>query len=438
VTALLGFFMIGLDASAVNVALPAIGRALGGATAGLQWIVDAYTLMLAALLISAGAISDRLGANRVYAAGLAIFTATSAACGLAPALGFLVGARVVQGSAAAVMLPASLALVRQAFPDPARRGRAIALWTAGGAASFAAGPVFGGVLTSALSWRAIFFINVPAGIATLAALARAPRSPRRMAPLDPLGQLTAVVALVALTFGVIEGGEAGFLRPSVLGCLLLSAAAMAAFIVTEARTARPMVPLSLFRSRTVTVCVVIGFAVNAAFYGVVFVLSLFFQQVLGQSAVAAGLLFVPMAAATVVANLASARAAGRHGPLVPISVGQLVCTLGLLGLLFMNTGTSRPLLAAMIIPLGLGLGFAVPSLTAALLNDIPADRAGLAAGVLNSSRQVGGALAVAAFGALVAHRASFASGMHASLVIAAVLLLATTATSLALPRRQRR
>jgi DHA2 family methylenomycin A resistance protein-like MFS transporter len=185
------------------------------------------------------------------------------------------------------------------------------------------------------------------------------------------------------------------------------------------------------------VCVVIGFAVNAAFYGVVFVLSLFFQQVLGQSAVAAGLLFVPMATATVVANLASARAAARHGPLVPISVGQLVCALGLFGLLFMHAGTSRLLLATMIIPLGLGLGFAVPSLTAALLNDIPADRAGLAAGVLNSSRQVGGALAVAAFGALVAHRASFMSGMHDSLLIAAALLLTTSAAALVLPRTSR-
>src|SRR6266852_1752320 len=195
VAALLGFFLLSLDATAVNVALPGIGRTLGGTTAGLQWVVDAYTLMFAALLISAGAVSDRVGAKRLYATGLAAFLIASAACGLAPALGFLVGGRAVQGSAAAVMLPASLALVRQAFAEPARRLKAIAQWSVGGAVAIAAGPVAGGVLTSAVSWRAIFVVNLPVGLVTLALLARAPRSPRRAVPLDPAGQVTAIVAL---------------------------------------------------------------------------------------------------------------------------------------------------------------------------------------------------------------------------------------------------
>ena len=160
--ALLGFFMLCLDATAVNVALPGMERTLGGTTAGLQWVVDAYTLMFAALLISAGAISDRVGARRMFAIGLVAFVAASAACGLSPALGFLIGSRAVQGSAAAVMLPASLALVRQAHADPARRARAIAIWAVGGTVAIAAGPVAGGVLTSALSWRTIFFLNLPA------------------------------------------------------------------------------------------------------------------------------------------------------------------------------------------------------------------------------------------------------------------------------------
>jgi DHA2 family methylenomycin A resistance protein-like MFS transporter len=437
IAALLGFFMVGLDVSAVNVALPAIGRSLGGATAGLQWIVDAYTLMFAALLISAGALSDRIGANRAFAGGLAVFAAASAACGLAPGLGFLVGARLIQGAAAAVQLPSSLALVRQAFPDPARRARAIARWTVGGAVSLAAGPVAGGALTSALGWRAIFFVNLPVGIATLAVLTRAPRSPRRTARLDPAGQLTAVIALAALTFGVIEGGSGGFGRPVVLGCLLLSAVAMAAFVAVEARVADPMVPLRLFGSPTVTVCVVIGFAVNAAFYGVIFVLSLFFQEIRGLSPVSAGLMFLPMTAVMPFANLASARVAGRVGHWVPIAVGQLIAAGGLLGLLAVHPRTDWLLIAALLIPLGAGGGFAVPSLTVVMLDAIPAEQAGMAAGVLNSSRQVGGALAVAVFGALVAHRWSFASGMRASLLIAAILLLATTAAALSVPRRQR-
>src|SRR5580700_1589279 len=235
VASLLGFFMLSLDSTAVNVALPGIERTLGGSTAGLQWVIDAYTLMFAALLISAGAISDRVGAKRLYAIGLAAFLASSAACGLAPTLGFLIAGRAVQGSAAAVMLPASLALVRQAYGNPVRRAKANAVWAVGGTVAMAGGPVAGGALTSELTWRAIFFLNLPAGLVAVALLVRAPRSPLRAAPLDPAGQITAVAALAALTFGVIEGGESGFGRPAVLGCLLLAGVAMAAFAVMETR-----------------------------------------------------------------------------------------------------------------------------------------------------------------------------------------------------------
>jgi MFS transporter, DHA2 family, methylenomycin A resistance protein len=435
--ALLGFFMLSLDSTAVNVALPGIERTLGGSTAGLQWVIDAYTLMFAALLISAGAVSDRVGAKRLYVTGLAAFLASSAACGLAPSLGFLVGARAVQGSAAAVMLPASLALVRQAYGDPIRRAKAIAVWAVGGTVAMAGGPVAGGALTSGLSWRAIFFLNLPAGLVALALLARVPRSPLRAAPLDPAGQVTAVVALAALTFGVIDGGETGFGRPAVLGCLLLAAVAGAAFAGAERRAAHPMVPLSLFRSRAVTVCVAIGFAVNVAFYGVIFVLSLYFQRVLGQSAVIAGLEFLPMTVLLPVANLTSARLGARFGPDAPIKAGLLVSVAGLVALLMVSTGPDRILLGVALAFAGTGLGFAVPSVIVVLLDAIPADQAGMAAGLLNSSRQVGGTLAVAVFGAMISHRPSFLSGMRASLLIAVVVLSAAAVAAFGLPRRRR-
>jgi MFS transporter, DHA2 family, methylenomycin A resistance protein len=438
VAAMLGFFMMSLDVTAVNVALPGIGRDLGGATAGQQWVVDGYTLMLAALLISAGAISDRAGANRVFATGLAAFIAASAACGVAPALPVLIAARAVQGSAAAVMLPASLALVRQAFPDPARRTQAVAQWTAGGAVAIAAGPLVGGALTTAAGWRAIFFINLPVGLAALAVLARVPASPRRSVPLDLAGQVTASVALAALTSGVIEGGVRGFGAPVPMACLLLSAAAATAFLIAETRVTCPMVPLRLFQSRTVTVCVLIGFAVNGAYYGVAFVLSLYFQRVLGQSAAATGVLFLPMTALLAGANLMSARVSGRAGPKLPIVVGQLGSALGLVALAVATAGPDRLVAAVALIPVGVGLGFALPSLTVMLLDAIPAEQAGLAAGMLNSSRQAGGTLAVAVFGALIANRASFASGMRDSMLAAAVLLLITTAAAVALPRRSPR
>ncbi|WP_329520724.1 MFS transporter [Spirillospora sp. NBC_01491] len=430
----MGIFLLNLDAMAVTVALPGIGRALGGGTAGLQWIVDAYTLMFAALLISAGTLSDRIGASRAFGAGVAVFTVASAACGLAPGLDELIAARLLQGSAAAIMLPSSLALVRQAFPDAAERARAIALWTVAGAVAVAAGPVAGGVLSSTLSWRAIFVVNLPVGLAVLAVLTRVERSPRRAAPLDPYGQLTAIVALAALTFGVIGGGEYGFGEPLVPGCLGLAAVAAVAFVMIEARTAAPMVPLGLFRSRTVTVSVVIGFGVNAAFYGLVFVLSLFLQDVLHLSVMAAGVMFLPMMAVIAGANLVSARAAARFGPRMPIAAGQAIFALAMFGLLWMDEGTGRPVIAAMLVPAGLGLGLAVPSLTAVLLNDIAADRAGTAAGILNSFRQTGGALAVAVVGALVADRGEFMVGLRVALCVAAVMLVVTTAAALKLPR----
>jgi DHA2 family methylenomycin A resistance protein-like MFS transporter len=432
--------MIGLDASAVNVALPRIGLALGGSTTGLQWIVDAYTLMFAALLLSAGALSDRLGANRVFAAGLAVFTVASAVCGLASTTGLLIGARLLQGSAAAIVLPSSLALVRWAYPDAAERGRAIAMWTVGGAVSTAAGPVVGGALTSSLGWRTIFFLNLPVGLLTLAMLARVPGSPRRAAQLDPLGQLLAILALGGLTFGVIQAGTAGLSTRSAMIGLLVAVVATAAFVAIESRAADPMVPLSLLRSRTTAICLAVGFAVNAAFYGVIFVLSLFFQQVLGQSAIAAGVMFLPMTALVALANMSSARAAVRFGYRVPIAAGQLICALGLLALfgVGISAGTSRPLIAVLLIPVGVGLGFAVPSLTAAMLSDLPAERAGLAGGVFNAVRQTGGALAVAVFGALVSHPGSFVPGLRLSLLSAAVLLLVTFVATVGLPGRHSR
>ena len=436
--ALLGFAMISLDATAVNVALPAMGRTFGGTTAGLQWVVDGYTLPFAALLISAGAVSDRAGAKRVFGCGLAVFTAASAGCGLASTLGFLVGARVVQGGAAAVMLPASLALVRQAFSDPASRGRAVAVWSAGAASAIAAGPVVGGVLTSAADWRTIFFVNLPVGMVTLVLLARAPASPRRSVPVDLAGQVIAIVTLGALAFGVISGGASGFGRPLVAGALTLAALGCAAFVLIEARVAHPMVPLRLFRSRVVAACVAIGFAINAAFYGIAFVLSLYFQRVLGEPAITAGLMFLPMTALLTAANLLSARVAARNGHHVPVRAGLLVSALGMLALAFLH---GNVLVAVVLVPVGTGLGFALPSLTFVLLEAIPAAQAGLAGGLLNASRQTGGALAVALFGALVSGSAggafsgSFLAGMRVSMLIAAALLIVSAATALVVLRR---
>ncbi|MFF9261249.1 MFS transporter [Streptomyces longwoodensis] len=425
---LLGFTLVCLDASVVNVALPAIGSSLGGGMSGLQWVVDAYTLAFAALMLSTGAFSDRAGASRAYALGTAVFTLASAACGLAPGLPSLIGARVVQGVAAAVVLPASLALVRQAYPDPARRARAVAAWAAGGSAAVALGPVAGGVLTSAWDWRAVFFVNLPVGAAVLLLLLRAPRSARRPAPLDLPGQVTAVVALTALTFAVIERGATGAVA------LAVAVVAGVVFFRVEARGPHPVVPLGLFRDRTVAVSVATGAAVSVAFYSVVFVFSLYFQQVRGLGPLAAGLAFLPMTGLIAVTNVVAGKLAGRFGPRLPMVVGQWVAVAGLL-LLLLSVGadTPAPLVAVLLVPLALGCALTVPPLTAAMMDAVPAERAGLAAGVLNAARQVAGGLGIAVFGTLVAD--GFATGMRLSLAVAAVLLAVTGAFSFRLAGR---
>ncbi|WP_431357739.1 MFS transporter [Streptomyces lydicus] len=436
--ALLGFFLISLDALIVTVALPDIGRGLGGGMSGLQWMVDGYTLMFAALMLSAGALSDRIGARRAYGGGLVLFTLASAACGLAPGLGVLVAARLVQGAAAAVMMPASLALVRQGFPDQAKRAQAIAVWTVGGAVAVAAGPVLGGALTATVGWRWIFFVNLPAGLLALALLARVPASPRLPARLDVVGQVTAVAAMGALTYGVIEGGDKGFGRPLVVASLLVAAVAAAIFLTAQARSAHPMLPLPLFRSRVVAVSLVVGFMLNAAYYGGVFVFSLYLQQERGQSALHAGLMFIPMTALVAVVNLTSAKLAARFGPRVPMVAGQLVGTAGLLALLGVGAHTDVWAVAALMVPVGLGGALTVPALTAMLLDAVPADRAGTASAVLNTGRQVGGAIAVAVFGALLAGADTFLAGMRWSMLLAAAGLVLTAGATLKLPPAGRR
>lgn len=419
--ALLGFALICLDASVVNVALPAIGSSLGSGMSGLQWVVDAYTLAFAALMLSTGAFADRAGASRAYALGTVVFTLASVACGLAPNLPTLTGARVVQGVAAAAVLPASLALVRQAYTDPARRARAVALWAAGGSAAVALGPVAGGALTTAWDWRGIFFVNVPIGMVILALLIRAPRSQRRPAPLDLPGQVTAVVALTALAFAVIEGGTAGW------AALAVAVVAAVAFLRIEARGPHPVVPLDLFRNRTVTATVAAGAAVSVAFYSLVFVFSLFFQQVQGRSALYAGLLFLPMTGLIAATNVVAGKLAGRYGPRLPMLIGQALAVVGLLLLLYVDAGTPSSLVAVLLVPMALGCALTVPPLTAAMMDAVPAERAGLAAGVLNAARQVSGGLGIAAFGALVSD--GFVGGMRLSLIISAALLTVTFALS---------
>jgi MFS transporter, DHA2 family, methylenomycin A resistance protein len=426
--ALLGFFVVTLDAVIVNVALPAVRRDLAGGISGLQWVVDGYTLMFAALLLSAGSLSDRIGARRAFGTGMVLFVIASAGCGLAPSLPALVVARLVQGSAAAALMPASMALLSQAYPDPMRRARALGMWAMGGAAASTAGPLLGGLL-SAVSWRLIFFVNVPAGVLTLALLARAGRSPRHRVPFDWAGQAAAVAAMGSLTYGAIEAGAAGVTALRVLAAFAVAVAALAAFIVLQARGRHPMLPLSLFRSRTVSVSVVIGFAFMVGYYGLPFVMSLYLQQLRGLSALEAGVTFVPMMVAGGALNPFTARLSERFGARSVIACGLLSMAAGLVVIGLLPGTAPVALLPTLMILVGLGGPLVMPPVMALLLHAVPARRAGVASGVLNTSRQVGGALAIAVFGALVSSRATFLPGLRLSLLIAAGIAVAAACVS---------
>nr|WP_051945582.1 MFS transporter [Streptacidiphilus rugosus] len=431
--ALLGFFVITLDALIVSVALPSIGKDLGGGISGLQWVVDGYTLMLAALLLSAGAISDRIGAKRAFGVGLAVFLVASAACGFAPSLPVLVIARFVQGGGAAVMMPATLALIREAYPDARARTGALAIWAVGGSVGSAAGPLVGGALAG-WDWRWIFFINLPVGVVALALLAKAAASPRRVVPFDLVGQVSAVLALGAVTYALIEGGQYGFAGPWILVALGAAVVALVVFLVDQARNRHPMMPLDLFRSRPVVAALVAGFALNFGFYGVTFLFSLYFQSFRGMSALATGLLFLPMTVQTAGVSFASGPVTRRFGAKPTMIAGQLVMGAGLLVLFLLPATTPVWLVALLLMPVSLGGSLAVPAMTGLMLAAVPAERVGLASGVLNTFRQFGGALAVAVYGVLVAGPA-FATGMRTGLIGAAVLLAATAAIGLARARR---
>jgi EmrB/QacA subfamily drug resistance transporter len=435
-TAVLGFFVVTLDAVVVNVALPSIRGELGGGLTGLQWVVDGYTLMFAALLLSAGSLTDRFGARRVFGAGVAGFVLASVACGLAPGMGALVAARFVQGAAAAVMMPSSMALIGQAYPDPVKRARAVAIWALGGSVASSAGPVLGGVLTL-VSWRLIFFINVPAGVVALVLLARTARSPHRPVPFDLAGQVTAVLAMGGLTYGAIEAGAAGFGSARVLTAFAVAAVALAVFLAVQARGAHPMVPLDLFRSRTVTVAVAVGFAFVVGYYGLPFLMSLYLQQVRGLSSLGTGVAFLPMMLIGLALTPFSARLAERFGARTLVVTGLTAMTAGM-AVLAAVPAAPVWLLALLMVLVGLAGPLVMPPVMALLLNAVPGHRAGTASGVFNTSRQLGGALTVAVFGALLATPAGFVSGLRISLLIAAAVALTAAALSLLLSPRATR
>jgi len=418
----LGFFLITLDISIVNVALSRIRAELGGGTTGQQWTIDGYTLLFAALLLFAGSLADRIGAKKALATGIVGFGLASAACAAAPTIGTLIAARAAQGAAAAIMLPASMALVREAFPDPRRRAGALGVWAVGGAVAGLVGQPLGGLLTT-LDWRWVFIINLPVCAGMIAFLAAVAASPTRPSRFDWAGQVLAVIALATLVYGLIEGGHRGFTHPTVIAALGLAAATLALFLLVQSRGRHPMMPLELFHARGFRLALPVGFVFMIANYGNVFVVSLFLQQHLGLTPLRAGLAFLPSAFFAIAGNLASGPVTNRFGARLPVVAGLLSMAVGLLALVLTAPLGSVVITALCVIPIGAGGSLAMPSVTGVVLEGVSAARAGTASAVFNTFRQIGGAIAIAVFGALIANPENFLIGMQISLGTAAALLL---------------
>jgi DHA2 family methylenomycin A resistance protein-like MFS transporter len=425
-----GYFMVIIDATVVNVALPSIGRGLHGTVTGLQWAVDAYTLSFAALLLTGGALAERLGGRRIFTLGLVVFGAASAACGLAPTLGVLVAARFVQGAGAALLVPSSLLLLQAAFTDRQARSRAFGVWGAIAGVGAASGPIVGGLLISVWSWRGVFFLNLPFALAAFLAAPRLLPAPRpRPRAVDLGGQVLAITGLGALTVALVQAGRLGWTAPLVVGGFCLSAAAWAAFVMVEHRSADPMLPLSLLCRRAFRAGSIVGLLINLGFYGQLFVMSLYFQDVRGYSALQTGLALLPEAGLLTIASAASGRIMARTGPRVPMLAGLLRGGAGLLGIAVAGVHTPYPVFVVPMIAAGAGMALTMPAATASVMEAAPPDRGGIASGVVNAARQAGGVLGVAILGSLVSARADFTGGLRAGLIIAAAAFLTGAAVT---------
>jgi DHA2 family methylenomycin A resistance protein-like MFS transporter len=400
-----GFVVTQLDVTIVNVALPHIAADMSVRVAGLQWVVDAYTLPFAVLMLSAGVLGDRFGSRRAYVIGLAIFAAASLACGLAPNVATLIAARAAQGAAAALLIPSSLALLNQAAAnDHSLRARAVGLWTAAGSVAIAAGPVGGGLLIASMGWRSIFLINLPLCAIGIALTLRAvPDNVHAGSThhLDPFGQILAITSLAGLTCAVIEFRPLGFFHPLVAGGGALAIAAGIAFYFAETKSSEPMLPLGLFQLPNFSPAVVFGTIMNLTFYGLIFVLSLYLQQARGYSALGTGLAYLPMMITFIFSNVASGMVGSRTGPRLPMILGATIMLVGLAWLSRLGLGTSYLAMVFPFVIIPAGMGFAVPAMTAAILSSVDRRRSGTASAVLNAARQTGGAIGVAIFGALV-------------------------------------
>jgi EmrB/QacA subfamily drug resistance transporter len=420
-------FIVGLDSTIVNVALPAVGRDLHASVAGLQWIIDGYVLVLASLLMLSGATADRVGRRRVFQIGLAVFTAGSGLCSLAPGLGWLIAFRMVQAIGGSMLNPVAMSIITNTFTDRAERARAIGIWGSAYGLSFALGPVLGGVLVDTVGWRGAFWINIPVGIAAIALTARfvpESRAPRARRP-DPVGQALIVVMLGSLTYAIIEGPELGWRTPAIIALFAISAVSLAVFVAYEAHRTEPVLDPRFFRSAPFAGSVLTAITATAAVGGFLLLATLYLQEVRGMSALRAGLHMLPMAVTMALGAVLSGRMLAKRGPRLPMLVAGVGLAAG--GVLLSRLTASSALLPILVafVVFGIGGGVVNAPITYTAVSGMPVSQAGVASGIASTSRQIGQSLGVAITGSiLVANlhgplRTGFVSASHAAWLLLA-------------------
>ena len=446
-----GLFMIMLDNTVVNVALPSIRSDLGISVSELEWVVNAYALTFGVLLLTGGKLADLLGRRAIFIAGLVIFTGASLWCGLAGDATSLIAARTVQGVGAALMNPATLSIITATFP-PRLRGTAIGIWAGVSALALAIGPLVGGVLTERINWSWIFFVNVPVGVVAVLA-ARAfideTKDTSREQRLDLPGLISSAVGLFALTYGLIETNTHPWGSTRVIGLLALAAVALTVFVLVEARQRLPMLDLSLFRNPTFSGANTVMGLVGLAMFGIFFFNSLFLQNVLGYSAIKTGATFLPMTLLIILVAPVAGRFTDRIGPRWPMVAGMTLLTGSLLLFGTLDAKSSFWDILPGLLVGGFGMAITMAPTTAAAMGSVPVDKAGVGSAVINSSRQVGGSLGIAIMGTVVAthitvssassgYDAQFVAGYHRALQVGAVILLAGAVVAAATIGRVRR
>jgi len=400
----MSILVVSLDVTVVNVALPSIGADLHASVSGLQWTVDAYTLVLASLLMLSGSTADRVGRKRIFMVGMVVFVVGSGLCSVAPSLGALVAFRMVQAGGGSMLNPVAMSIITNTFPNPRERAQAVGVWAAVVGVSMALGPVVGGVLVGSVGWRSIFWINLPVGLVALALTAAFVPESRalRARALDWVGQVLVMVTLGCLTFGIIEAPGRGWGSPVIVTSFALAGGALLALLAWEPRQVEPLIDLRFFASAPFSGAAVVAVAAFAALAGFLFLNTLYLQEVRGLSALHAGLATLPMAVMVMVLPPVSGRIVGSRGSRIPLLIAGLALTTGCLLLTRVSATTSWTYLFTAYVVFGVGFGFVNAPISQAAVSGMPRAQAGVAAAIASTSRQVGGTLGVAVVGALVA------------------------------------